>query len=371
MKTENTNPSSPPLTTDQSRDRPTREREYQKVFGDTLEESAKIVSPIMMNLGELLEAIFLAKGHNPGAPLKKCVDRTMGFVFSLTWDGEASLEKRSDDDTMLEIFEYFLGNESLSKQPWRELWSDTIFVVDTPLATGTRILLEYAYHGIGPANYNELVDKTVTREDYIKSLTEAAKLAVATLGPDNLATHSLSEVLNAAECRVALDQGRDVTPAQLAALARIGSKSMRNALAPKSGAGLKMRGGAIVAESALNWLRAHGKYLETLWLDEETSSAPLFEPIIGEILFVPFADNEIEFDPIKSRRDGNYTVGPKGAEQTFTDYRAALDCLARMKPASYWKHPNKANNWGTVTAVGFRPRTAEQLGLQPAERGEK
>jgi hypothetical protein len=251
------------------------------------------------------------------------------------------------------------------------LWSDTIFVADTPLATGTRQLLEYAYHGYGPDNYNELFDKTVAREEYIKSLTKAARSAVATLGTDNLATHSLSEVLDAAECRLALDQGRDVTPIQLAALARIGSKSMRNALAPKSGSGLKMRDGAIVSESAQNWLRAHGKYEKTTWLDEEPSTAPLFEPITGEILFVPFASNDIEFDPVESRRDGNYTVGPKGAEQTFTDYRAALDCLTRMKPASYWKHRNKANNWGTVTAVGFRPRTAEELGLKPGEGGEK
>ena len=113
-----------------------------------------------------------------------------------------------------------------------------------------------------------------------------------------------------------------------------------------------------LAESALNRLHAQGDCKTTFLPEEKSSIAPVVEQIAGEVLFVPFASDDIEFHPIECLRDGKYTVGPKGAEQTFIDYRAALDCLARMQPASYWRHPNTANNWGTVTAVGFRPRIA-------------
>lgn len=236
---------------------------------------------------------------------------------------------------------------------------------------GVKELLAYAYHGLGPPNYQGLFDETVKHQEYVRRLIEAAKSAVATVGPEHAATRSLSAVLLAAEGRLALDQGHNVTPEQLASLARVGIKSMRNALAPSSGSGLKMHDGVIVAESALNWLHARGNYKTTIWLEEKSLIAPVAEPIAGEILFVPFASDDIEFHPVKCRRDGKYTVGPKGAEQTFIDYRAALDCLARMQPAPYWKHPNTANNWGTVTATGFRPRTPAELGLQPTVGGEK
>lgn len=343
----------------------------QDRFGELLDESAEMVRPVMTNLGELLEAIFLAKGQKLDLPLHKCVDRVMGFIFSCTWDGEANSERHLDDKNILDSYIAFLNREELSKQSWRELWSDWLFLYDTPLATSAKDLLSYAYDGEGPYNNHELFDETATHEEYVSRLIGASKAAVATLGLENPATRPLSTVLFAAECRLALDQGRDVTPEQLAALARIEIKSMRNALAPSSGSGLKPRDGAIAAESALIWLHARGNYPQTWWYDEKSVAAPVAAPIAGEVLFVPFASDAIEFDPVKCRRDGKYTVGPKGAEQTFTDYRAALDCLARMQPASYWKHPNKANNWGTVTAVGFRPRTPAELGLELAGGGQK
>ena len=176
---------------------------------------------------------------------------------------------------------------------------------------GVKELLAYAYHGLGPPNYQGLFDETVKHQEYVRRLIEAAKSAVATVGPEHAATRSLSAVLLAAEGRLALDQGHNVTPEQLASLARIGIKSMRNALAPSSGSGLKMHDGVIVAESALNWLHARGNYKTTIWLEEKSLIAPVAEPIAGEILFVPFASDDIEFHPVKCRRDGKYTVGQR------------------------------------------------------------
>jgi hypothetical protein len=271
-------------------------------------------------------------------------------------------------DDQIQLFVEFL-NGAWGGNKWRELLDFYSLYRDIPIATIIIELQDYAYNGLGPFDHYGVFGNTVDREEYVRRLLQLTKPALATFGVGKSDTGDLSTVLLAAEARLALDEGRDVTPEQLAALRRIEIKSMRNALAPSSGSGLKMRDGAITAQSALNWLRAWGKYEPTLWPEEE--HRPEDNPIAGEVLFVPFAGNDIEFHPITCRRDNKYTVGPKGAEQTFTDYRAALDCLARMKPVAYWKHPNTANNWRTVTAVGFRPRSALELGVEPAEGGQK
>jgi len=70
-------------------------------------------------------------------------------------------------------------------------------------------------------------------------------------------------------------------------------------------------------------------------------------------------------------RGPGYPIGPKGSERTVIDYRQALDQLARMRPAPYWRCPNTVGNWGIVTAVGFRPRTADELGLLSEKGGDK
>jgi hypothetical protein len=127
-------------------------------------------------------------------------------------------------------------------------------------------------------------------------MIEATEAALRACGPGKPNTPTLARVLLAAQGRLALDEGRDVTPEQLAALARIGIKSMRNALAPSSGSGLKIRDEAISAESALNWLHKRGDYKTTL-SPGLASIAPVAEPIAGEILFVPFASDDIEFPP--------------------------------------------------------------------------
>jgi hypothetical protein len=332
-------------------------------FGD----SVKKIRPFMVRLGELLEAIFLA---TPDSPLQKSVDLTMRFIFSYIKDlGDYELDLSID--TRIKLYRDFVNNPFYANKTWRDLCNEALFYYDLPLGMSIIQLQEYAYDGVGPSDDYGVFDDIVEREEYVRRLLQLTKPAVATLGvgTSEPATHGLITVLLAAEARLALDEGRDVTPEQLAALRRIETKSMRNALAPSSGSGLKMRNGAITAESALNWLHACGKYKSTLWREDE--EGPEDEPIAGEVLFVPFASDNIEFHPVACLREGKYMVGPNGAEQIFTDYRAALDCLARMKPAAYWKHPNTANNWRTVTAVGFRPRSALELGLEPAEGAEK
>jgi hypothetical protein len=328
---------------------------------------------IMIDIGDQLEALCSCSGQFSDDHFADAVNLTMCLLH----EGLRSYDLFRPDDVQPsewsweeEVFER--SRESRNGRSWRQIWTDKDSISgvgggELPLATSAGALVGYAYYGL-PTTFRI---EDLKKADDPGIMIEATEKALSACGPGKPNTPTLARVVLAAQGRLALDEGRDVTPEQLAALARIEIKSMRNALAPSSGSGLKVRDGAITLDSALNWLHKRGDYKPTLWSDEDWSIAPIGEPLAGEVLFVPFASDDIEFDPVKCQRDGKYTVGPKGAEQTFIDYRSALDCLARMQPAPYWKHPNKASNWGTVTAVGFRPRTPEELGLQPTEGGEK
>jgi hypothetical protein len=332
------------------------------------------VRPVMMYLGELLELIFLStKDYKPQAGVHKYLYGIMYLIWEYSDCGDWRGEYNEVDEKIIDRFaEIINNNEYDTHNSWRKLLpgkSEYPWIHGTALELGVSDLLDYAYEGLPP--FRDRFEEDVRREEYPKRFVDAINAVVAPLGPDNSVTRRLRKILLAAEGRLAIDEKLDVSPEQLAELAQIGIKSMRNALAPSGGSGLKMRGGtgAITAESALNWLRARGDYKPTCWEESEVTFKPA--SIAGEVLFVPFASDNIEFHPVACLRDGKYTVGPNGAEQIFTDYRAALDCLARMKPASYWKHPNAANNWRTVTAIGFRPRTPLELGLEPAQGGQE
>jgi hypothetical protein len=249
---------------------------------------------------------------------------------------------------------------------WQTLWEETssIQLLDLPLAQKLTSLNAYAYFGLSPAH-----DGSASTLSDIKSLIGVVSAAVSLNEVDRSLTAEIDRTLSAAQGRSALDEGVGLLPDQLAALVRLGQKSMRNALAPSSGSGLEMKDGTITASSALKWLNARGDFKTSVWRAASTSlwSRRAATALTGEIFWVPFASDNSEFNPAKCLRNGKYTVGPKGSESTLADYREALDALARMKPAAYWRRPNTAGNWGIVTAVGFRPRTAEELGFETTE----
>jgi len=255
---------------------------------------------------------------------------------------------------------------------WRKLWGDLDGSdFDTfPLGQKLTSLNAYAFWGLSPKG-----ERGVCSIDEIKEVIDLVKRAVGSPSDARPDTPEIDRTLLAAEGRLALDEGRPITLEQLAALARIGLKSVRNAAAPSSGSGLEVSNAAATAESALNWLTARGGFRNSIWSragEEET--APAMETIRhleGEILWVPFASDGSEFHPKTCLRGGGYTVGPKDAEEKIDDYREALARLARMRPAAYWRRPNSANNWGIVTAEAFHPRTAQELGLTSAIGGEK
>ncbi len=241
--------------------------------------------------------------------------------------------------------------ENARIEPWRTKWSRE----DAGILGVTWIiqsLYAFAYFGISPSGDNICT---------VEEIRTRIATAEAASQPEN---EHFNRTLLAAQARLALDEGIDVSPAQLAALARIESKSMKNAFMPSGRSGLELKDGLVTAASALNWLAAKSKYKQSIWKDIQNLSLEAARPIEGELLFVPFASDGSQFDPGTCRRDGKYTVGPKGFEQTFSDYRQALDTLARMTPAPCWKRPNAAGNWDLAIGQGFRPRSVAELGLR-------
>jgi hypothetical protein len=372
METENTNqPQTQPVVgRKQDRLEESTSRLTESLASEDRHVAEAEARKIMIDFGDQLEALCSCSSQTRDDHFVDAVNLAMCLLH----EGLRSYDLHCPKDVQPaewsweeEVFES--SRESRNGRTWRQIWTDnqSLNPEELPLADNAEQLVGYAYYGLNTIFRTEDLEKM---ED-AGIMIEATEAALRACGPGKPSTPTLGRVLLAAQGRLALDEGRDVKPEELAALARIGIKSMRNALAPSSGSGLKMRDGKIVAESALNWLHKRGDYKPTLRPAKESSTAPIAEPLAGEVIFVPFASDDIEFDPVKCRRDGKYTVGPKGGEQTFIDYRSALDCLARMQPASYWKHPNTANNWGTVTAIGFRPRTPAELGLELHEGGEK
>jgi len=244
---------------------------------------------------------------------------------------------------------------------WRTVWLEigTGDLERLPLAQKLTSLNAYAYYGLSPKSERG----PCTIED-IRSVVETVAAAIRRPDADRPKTEQIDNTILAAQGRLALDENRSISLEQLAALARIGLKSIRNAAAPSSGSGLEVTDAMVTAASALRWLAARGDFKSSIWgMDRE--SEPTVEAIEGEILWVPFATDKTEFHPSHCLRAGHYKIGPKGAEREIADYREALDSLARMRPSAHWRRPNTAGNWGIVTAIGFRPRTVEELGLPP------
>lgn len=250
---------------------------------------------------------------------------------------------------------------------WRALWeeTDTGNLETLPLAQRLTSINAYARFGLPPTGDG----KPCSIED-VKDVIKTVKAAIAPDVIDSPKIEEIDKTLMIAQGRLSLDEGRGVSPEQLAELARMSIKSVRNALSPSGSSGLKLKDGLITAASALQWLKSREYFRSSIWQNAEMNVQENIQPaaIVGEILWVPFASDETEFHPETCKRAGQYIIGPKGAERHFSDYREALDSLARMLPVPYWRRPNVAGNWGIVTAAGFHPRKPEDLGIPPLNK---
>jgi hypothetical protein len=175
----------------------------------------------------------------------------------------------------------------------------------------------------------------------------------------------LSNTVLAAEARLCIDTRQDLTPLQLAALARLNLKSIKNLLAPGNSEGVKLQSdGKIKSVDAKRWLEVRPNFESSIWHlhEEQDHSALREEPRLDEVLFVPVSKDGAIFDPVLSRGVSGYTIGKKGAEQKVEDYLASLELLKRM-PTPYWRRPNAIGNWGIVAGVSWQRKTRSELGL--------
>jgi hypothetical protein len=230
---------------------------------------------------------------------------------------------------------------------WRPLWADGIDSIDLAELDAAQRLTDlnaFAFWGLPTIDHGSAAEREA---EIARTIRESRALLDATpSGWANL--RIIGATVHAAEARFSLDHGVGITPEQLAALARVSLKSIKNLLVPSSGSGVSLDAdGQILAAAALAWLNGRDGFKSSVWheeLDVDEDAAP---EDLGAVVFVPQACDGSWFDPRTCRRTGHYTIGPKGAERAVGDYDEALRQLARM-PVPYWRRPNSAGHWSIV-----------------------
>lgn len=174
-----------------------------------------------------------------------------------------------------------------------------------------------------------------------------------------------SQILLAAEARLALDSGEDLSIDQVAALAGMERRSIQNALSRKDESGLKSNAAGMVAHGeALRWLGARRNFIETLTYrpNDSESDVPGDQESAEELreyTFVPVTDDGVAFLP-EMRRASGYQIGKYGQEVYVEDYFEALAQLQAMDVPRF-RRPNVEGNWGIKNGTGWQRVAVDDL----------
>jgi hypothetical protein len=178
----------------------------------------------------------------------------------------------------------------------------------------------------------------------------------------------LADALRAAVARYIVDSGDapTVTPTELAALARLDIKTLRNSLTPsgrrKSGLSVDPNGN-ITRESAKTWLLARQDFLPTISAPGKIAATEHVE-VMGEqshIVFIPTAEDGSAFTPDVCR-EGKYYVEATEGEVALDSYADALAILSVMTVPK-WRRPTPEGRWGQVRGNAWRRTTKAALGI--------
>jgi hypothetical protein len=183
-----------------------------------------------------------------------------------------------------------------------------------------------------------------------------------------------------ASARLKFDLGAQLTPQELADLSGVSLKRVQNAsYEAGEGAPVYDRKGTVTQESAEKWLSKKG-FLFSIWRDIAALS-PLAEDWGRDVAAPPQAiindglEDEVEaeqdflFVPVDKDgrrflpdliRNGGYTIGSKGSEQTIANYFEALEALTRQTTPR-WRRPNDNEHWGIVAGRGWDRVTRSSL----------
>jgi hypothetical protein len=191
------------------------------------------------------------------------------------------------------------------------------------------------------------------------------------------------QAIMAALARRKLDgpkHGETITPDELAALARVGRKSIMNLLAPKNGGLTPVEQGgelAIEIESARNWLRSRSNFRPSVWQyqDGRVMGQPLQSDALQltEPIFVPVASDSMWFSPEhhaqrkdrpgqrgKTRTDRSlYYVANGDHEESYENYWEALDFLNRAE-LPRWRYAD-GGQWRTKNVNGWTRKSRHEI----------
>jgi hypothetical protein len=260
---------------------------------------------------------------------------------------------------------------------WRELWTDSS--CDFSLLRTSQYLVSlnaFAFWGLRPELEFFGIPAKGDLSEPIQRFVEIGKALLDAVPTGWGEVSEIKRTVLAAEARLRIDTDRGITPEQLAALARVSLKTIKNLLTPTGGSSeLSLNeSGEIPPSPALRWLAARADFKASLWQSApdgaSLNSKLTLNEDLGEVLFVPVARDQTWFDPVHCKRAGGYTIGAKGHEIVVSDYREALGKLARVS-VPHWRRPNDKGNWGIVAGVGWQRKPASELFKTEVERGEK
>lgn len=284
-------------------------------------------------------------------------------VATGTWLEGLILDHGAVNSAMMALATALFGESRAKTESWKEIWESELDALDLPLAQKLTSIYAFAHYGLCPVD-NVSPDR---REAEIGKLLEELRQFISLVPPDWSPLSDIRNCVLAAEGRFNIDTNQPVTPEQLAALAQLQLRSFKNLLMPSSGSGLReTESGRITPDDARRWLATRGNFQSSLWRDGPSAikAENTSEAIAEETLFVPVDSEGNWFDPVKCRRAGQYTIGPKGDERQTSDFRGALHQLSQMKTPR-WRRQNEHGNWGIVRAKDERwlRKTAAELGL--------
>lgn len=273
---------------------------------------------------------------------------------------------------------------------WEEIWDELDGYSDTfwpALMEEAHNLNAFAYYGILPTWELKDADKAglaFTNVPAIVRQTVANLTKFLGLLPPGMDLYGRGEIERtclAATGRLKIDQQGALTVHELAAVSRVSTKRLQNAVYAKTEEAPVMNkaDGLIPAVTAQRWLQAR-EYLPSIWkefleyrcweLEGQTGGPAVSdrgteEEETGDYLFVPVARDGTMFSPQFCQRLGkdghpSYTIGAKGGERSFSDYEEALGELAKMSNPR-WRRPNENGNFGIVSAEQWRRLNRTEL----------
>ena len=168
------------------------------------------------------------------------------------------------------------------------------------------------------------------------------------------------------------DRNQRVLPEEVAALANIIPKTVKNAMAPKSNERLRTHadGKTVSIGSAAEWLAHRRDFRSSIWHMRARADAPSrghAPDLFDEVLFLPVTDDGSFFAP-ETTVGGRYRVGVDPEAETFDDYRRAVARLQHMAVPKWQEEDPNDRRIKERTGRDWKRFNTVEIGLDAAAR---